>query len=278
MNHTPEQWDGLVRRLNDGGCPVLRDHSYKISPVGLAIEKIPGMSFNQIFDLAKGGTGYEIELALRNDLDRPIDIVGYQIKTPWGIPKVSLLPAPDKSSPKYPHYSFPHNGPYYEGSFVLNRFFARRKSRLHPGEEIEGVLVASSEERIPLEFPHLSRIIATLIIFDSRRNAFSAQFRLPVIRREIIPSMYTDSLRACAGAGNEHTGGWRDPHPLALAAHPAPKEESLEEIVEALRYFGNEMARFKSERGQANKPIRPKIRKRSRPELGVGIGAGHVQD
>ena len=33
MNHTPEQWDGLVRRLNDGGCPVLRDHGYKISPV-----------------------------------------------------------------------------------------------------------------------------------------------------------------------------------------------------------------------------------------------------
>jgi hypothetical protein len=186
MNQTPEQWDGLVRRLNDGGCPVLPDHSYKICPVGLAIEKMPGTSFNSIFDLKQGGTGYAIELTLRNEAIRPIDIVGYQIKTPWGIPMLSLLPAPRKSSERFPHYSFPNPGPYYDGNFVINRYFARRKSRLQPGEQIEGVLVASSEEPIPLEIPHLARIIASLFVFDSRRNAFAAQFRLPVNRRALI--------------------------------------------------------------------------------------------
>jgi hypothetical protein len=151
MNQTPEQWAGLVRRLNDGGCPVSADHGYKVAPLGLVIEKIPGMSFNSIFDLKQGGTGFAIELTLRNEANRPIDIVGYQIKTPWGIPPLSLVPAPKKSSERYPLYSFPEPGPFFEGDWVLNRHFARRKSRLQPGVEVEGVLVASSEEPIPRE-------------------------------------------------------------------------------------------------------------------------------
>jgi hypothetical protein len=186
MNRTREQWDELARRLNAGGCPVLSEHGYRIAPVGLAIDKIPGLSFNSIFDLTQGGTGYSIELTLRNEASRAIDVVGWQLKTPWGLPKLTLLPAPKRSSNWYPHYSFPEPGPYYEGGWVVNPFFARRKSRLQPREEIEGVLVASSEEAIPLEIPHLARIIVTLVVFDSRGNAFSAQFRLPVDRRELI--------------------------------------------------------------------------------------------
>ena len=69
---------------------------------------------------------------------------------------------------------------------VINRYFARRKSQLQPGEQIEGVLVASSEEMIPLDIPHLARIVVTLYVFDSRQNAYSAQFRLPVNRRELV--------------------------------------------------------------------------------------------
>ena len=129
MKQTPEQWNGLVRRLNDGGCPVLPDHGYKVSPVGLAIDKIPGTSFNSIFDLKQGGTGFAIELTLRNEATRPIDIVGFRIQVPWGFPTLSLLPAPRKSSDRYPHYSFPRSGPYYDGGFCINRYFARRKSR-----------------------------------------------------------------------------------------------------------------------------------------------------
>jgi hypothetical protein len=177
MNRTPEQLDGLFRRLNDGGCPVLRDHSYKISPVGLAVGKIPALNFSRIFDLKEGGTGYAIEVKLRNESSRPIDIVGCQIKTQWGNPKISLLSAP--------RYSFPKPGPSYEDHIVINRYFARRKSRLQPGDEIEGMLVASSEDWIPLEIAHFKWITATLLVFDTRRNAFSGQFRLLVDRRDL---------------------------------------------------------------------------------------------
>jgi len=184
VKQTPEQWDGLVRRLNQGGCPVLSDHGYKISPVGLAIEKIPGMSFNSIFDLKQGGAGYQIELTLRNDASRPIDIVGFQIQTPWGVPPLSLIPAATRSSAWYGLYRFPEPGPYYDAEWVINRMFARRKSRLQPGAPpVEGVLVASSEEPIPEDIPHLARIIVTLSVFDSRCNTYSTQFRLPVDRR-----------------------------------------------------------------------------------------------
>jgi len=68
----------------------------------------------------------------------------------------------------------------------VNPFFARCKSRLNRGDKIEGVLVASSKELIPLEIPHLARVIVTLVVFDTRGNAFSAQFRLPVDRRALI--------------------------------------------------------------------------------------------
>jgi hypothetical protein len=164
----------------------LLDHGYKVSPRGLVIEPIPGANFSSIFDLKQGGTGYALELTLRSVAPRPINIVGYQIKTPWGLPPLSLLRAPMKSSPWYPHYCFPEPGPYYEGDFVINRYFARRKSQLLPGAEIEGVLVASSEESIPEEVLHLARINVTVVIFDSRGNQYATQFRVPVNRSELI--------------------------------------------------------------------------------------------
>jgi hypothetical protein len=185
-NYTPEQWDGLFRRLSEGGCPVLRDHAYKISPVGLSIETMPGMGLNEIFDLADGGTGYAIEVVLRNDSGRPIDILGFQIKTPWGIPKVSLVPAPRISSPKYPTYTFPGLSRYYDGDNVINHIFARQKTRLNPRQEIEGVIVLSSKEPMPTELQQYARTFVTLCIFDTRGNAYSAQFRLIVDRSELI--------------------------------------------------------------------------------------------
>ena len=99
MKYTSEQEDALVRRLNDGGCPVLRDDGYKIRPVGLAIESIPGATFNRIFPLARGGTGYYFDVVLRNETDHPITIWGFQIKTPWGVPRYPSCPR-RKNHPK----------------------------------------------------------------------------------------------------------------------------------------------------------------------------------
>jgi hypothetical protein len=276
VKQTPEQRDGLERRLNDGGCPVLSDHGYKISPMGLAIEKIPGMSFNSIFELAHGGTGYAIEVVLRNEANRPIDIQGFQIRTPWGIPKMSLLPAPRKSSAKYPHYSFPEPGRYFDGAWVLNRIFARRKSRLNPGEELEGVLVTSSEEIIPVEIPHLARIIATLIIFDSRRNAFPAQFKLPVIRGQFVARKHSDVVRTPSEAEDARRRRGASPHPLV--APPAPAPESLKEQEEFMLSFFKEVERINLKHKHATKPIELEERSHARPKSGVGSGAGRIRE
>jgi hypothetical protein len=92
----------------------------------------------------------------------------------------------------------------------LNRFFARRKSRLNPGVELEGVVVASSEEMIPVDVPHMARIVATLVMFDSRGNAFSAQFRLPVIRSEVTGCKHAVGFRA-----NAKNTDWQEIHEYA---------------------------------------------------------------
>jgi hypothetical protein len=225
----------------DGDCPVLHNHGYRISSAGLTIEKIPGTSFNEIFSLEHGGTGYEIEFVLRNEARRPIDVQGFQIRTSWGIPKISLLPAPTKSSQWYPDYRFQEPGRCYDRSYVLNRFFARRKSRLNPGEGLEGLLVASSEEVIPTVFPHLARIIATLIIFDSRRNSYLAQFKLPVIRPDVMARECRE--RAVEAQEREVFKLSVDPARQPLAAPLAPKEPSAQEIVEIRQRFFEHMAR-----------------------------------
>jgi hypothetical protein len=230
VKYTTEQENALVRRLNGGGCPVLRDNGYKICPVGLAIESIPGPTFNRIFPLAHGGTGYYFDLVLRNETDHPITIRGFQIETPWGVPRISLLPAPKKSSDKYPHYCFPEPGPYYDGEYVLNPLFARH-GQVMPGEEIEGGLVASSEERIPADIAHLAAIFVTLTIFDSGRNGFSGRLGLRVYRDEVVAREYAD-LRAQAEVEQESQG--REPVPVAPPAPAGLSKPVLDEITRDL--------------------------------------------
>ena len=202
MKNTPEHEDALIRRLNDGGCPVLRDHGYKIDPVGLAVEPVPGLCFNRIFSLAQGGTGYYMDIVLRNESDHPIKLQGFQIKTRWGIPRISLLPTPKKSSDRWPLYCFPEPGPYYDGENVINPFLARHR-QLMPGQEIEGGLVASSEESIPTGVADLSAIFITLSILDSRGNVFSGQFGLRVQRNEAVIRKYAERRARKLGRGKK---------------------------------------------------------------------------
>src|SRR5579863_5213303 len=232
MKMTRKQCEGLVQRLNQGGCPVQPNHSYKVPPFGLAIEKIPGISHSEICDLMCGGTGYAIELGLRNDLDRPIDIVGFQVETPWGVPKLSLVPPWKKSMGKHSPYHFSDGyyyqesieryarNHYYEGEYVLNYLFARKKSRLKPGEEVEGMLLVEDKARIPDEYPDHARIIVTPRIFDSRRNRFEAQFRLVADR---------SALRARERAKHA-TVSVPEPEPLLLPMDrdPLPVDEAAE--------------------------------------------------
>ena len=125
---------------------------------------------------------------------------------------------------------------------MLNPFFARSKSRLNPAKELEGVLLASSEEPIPAEVAHRSRVIATLVIFDSRGNAFSGRFLLPVVREEVVIREYKNLVRATKARQHEKV---ELTHPLV--APPAPKEPSEQEkqvLVATLGRFCEDMARI----------------------------------
>ena len=248
MKYTPEQWDAFARELNDGGCPVLQDHAYKLSPVGLVIESIPGMNFSKAFSFQDGGAGYAIELVIRNEAIRAIDITEFQIKTPWGIPKVSLLPRERRSSNKYGFYCFPELGPQYEAEFVLNPFFARRKSRLLPGESMEGLLLVSSKESIPAQIGHLAPIVVTLTIFDSRQNGFSAQFGLRVQRLDILAR---EKAARRAKTKAKDTSARSHPTTRSLVAPPARKGLSKKEFEKILRVFVEEMETLKAKRAAA---------------------------
>jgi hypothetical protein len=249
MKMTRKQCEGLFQRLNQGGCPVQPNHSYKVPPFGLAIEKIPGISHSEICDLMCGGTGYAIELGLRNDLDRPIDIVGFQIETPWGVPKLSLVPPWRKAMGKHSPYHFSDGyyyqesieryarNHYYEGEYVVNYLFARKKSRLKPGEEVEGMLLVEDKARIPDEFPDHARIIVTVRIFDSRRNRFEAQFRL-VADRSALHALERAKHATVSAPEPFFLPMDRDPLPLTVeeeAAERARKAENDKQWIEMHR-------------------------------------------
>jgi len=232
MTYTPELWDAIVRELHNGGCPVLRDHAYKISPIGLAIESVPGLNFSKAVFLKDGGTGYAIDLAIRNESIRAIDITGFQIRTPWGITKTSLLLPEKRSSNRYGNYCFP-DGSHYPDDMVLNRHVARRKNRLNPRDEIEGLLLVSSGESMPAEIGHLAPIFVTLTIFDSRQNEFSAQFGLRVHRLDIL-ARESAERHARAEAENTNARSCLPARSLVAVAPPAPQEPNQEELAKML--------------------------------------------
>lgn len=179
---TEEQLEGLSRRLRQGGCPVLQDHGYEMPPVGLAIEVRPLSILNQVCDLVAGGMCYVVEFALHNVLDRPLDVQGFQLVTPWGTPQLSLLPAPRKSSFSWPQYILPDRSHYFDADYMLNPIFARHKTRLGPDVRVQGLLVALVEGSIPEEITDRTHIPVTLAVFDSRKNRYPARTGLWVDR------------------------------------------------------------------------------------------------
>lgn len=200
---TPEELSALYRCLIEGGCPVQQQHGYKITPTGLVVEQVPEMFVNTIFDLADGGTGYLLELLIRNELDRSTYIHGFQIETPWGRARIALLPDSSKSVPRYYDYTFPGGTLGFDRSLVINSIFSGH-GRLNPGDEIEGLLLGVDEEPLPDEYPDNGRVVVKLSIFDERGNRFTSKFRLCVDRsalrarerkKEILASLQPKGAR-----------------------------------------------------------------------------------
>ena len=169
-----EKWEVMVRILNEGGCQVLADHGYHVTLPGLTIEPAKGLNFNRIFRLANGGTGYHFDLLVCNESVRPIDVTGFQIHTPWGIPRFEIVRTPKKSESTWPYDRALRDR--FTEEVNLCRFFCRRKSRLNSGEELEGELLGWSEESIPECSLRSQGAWVTLRIFDSRGKVYSGRF------------------------------------------------------------------------------------------------------
>ena len=179
---TTEEWAGLARRLNDGGCPVQVEDTFKVNPIGLALEQNPSPG-NSVFALDNGWTGYMLDMFVTNELSRPIRISGFQIKTPWGGTVVSLLPRP--TNPRQDYYRFPHSTLGFDQSVVINRFFSGT-GRLNPGDVAQGLLLCVDETLIPDEYPEHGRTAVELSVFDGHGNRFASEFRLCVDRSATI--------------------------------------------------------------------------------------------
>jgi hypothetical protein len=179
---TDEQWAGLKRHLAEGGCPVLPEERFGISPVGLKIEQVPNLGSNILFDLESHQTGCVLDAMIANETERIVKINGFRIKTPWDGSGVSLLGGPEKSGARQGNYCFPGPAPLmFEGEIVLNGFFARR-GLLHPGEERRGLLLGVEESSIPSHYPEHGRTVVELIVIDAKGNRYSSEFRVCIDR------------------------------------------------------------------------------------------------
>jgi hypothetical protein len=144
-----EQQLNLAHLLNRAGCPVQTDTGFQAPPTGLLIEQVPEVGLNTVFDLANGGTGFVLDILIKNERHDAIWLDGFQIEGPWGHVTKSLIAAPRKSDGRYPYYCFPNDsGPAFEGAIVVNRFFTTRR-RLDGKDEICGLLIGIGQRIDP---------------------------------------------------------------------------------------------------------------------------------
>jgi hypothetical protein len=175
--------DNLAHLLIQGGCPVQIDTGFRVPPSGLLIEQVPEVGLNMIFDLANGGTGFLLDIHIKNERHDPVWLDGFQIEDAWGRVTKSLVAAPSKSDMKYPYYSYPDSTLAFDGEIVVNRFFTTRR-RLIRKDEICGLLMALSTDSIPNEVEQNARVVVTFSVFDRRGTPFSKNFLLAVDRTE----------------------------------------------------------------------------------------------
>jgi len=88
MNKTSEEeYARLSHHLVECGCPLLPEAGFRLRAVGFRIEQVVS-ECNMVFDLDNGQAGYVMDLRITNELDRPLQSHGIQVRTPWGLSRV----------------------------------------------------------------------------------------------------------------------------------------------------------------------------------------------
>src|SRR5579862_8587115 len=138
---------------------------------GLYIDQDFNIPQTIIFDTKSGGTGVQIGLSIQNRTDRTIRLCTARLDIPW-CSQLHWLEDPVRRAPAKLFYTVPICGSLkLERDSVLNHRLGPR-SKLHPGDRLEGFLLGVAPERIPEEYLDRKLFIAKLSIFDSRNNTY----------------------------------------------------------------------------------------------------------
>jgi len=183
MEH--KEYLALAEHLIGLGCPLDLSQGYRDTPDGLRFEQIHSGGTNQVLDLYGGGSGYIVDVRLSSRLNLPMRIRKVALKTPWGVRNIKLLPDSSELDSGYECYEFPGEGLIYPREGVINDFLSG-KSTLNPNSQIDGLLLAVDEGRIPDAYREHGRTTVDFSIFDERGNMFTSSFRLCVDRSATV--------------------------------------------------------------------------------------------
>jgi len=195
----------LMRRLRDRGIPM---DEYELEGIEVAcrgLEICEDIDFpSTAFNLSSGGSGYELNVLIANDSERPLAPVHIGFEGPEWVNRMRLLPDPHKQyaarrgntlrqvrdeSGSSVDYSIARNTYVFptrprilqEREIVLNHRVSR-SCILYPGDSVEGLLLAVGEEPIPLDYRDREHIKVRLTVFDQHGRFHRALFH-PMVER-----------------------------------------------------------------------------------------------
>ncbi len=154
-----------------GGTPLDEEvlEGMRAASRGLSLHQTGTTLDTTVFDLDSGGTGYMLCLAICNDSDRTLRHAEARLKLPWWEPRIRWLSDPARQVPRQFTYEFPGSSLVgIERDAVLNHRLG--KTKIFPGDSLEGLLLGLGEETIPDEYQDRQCVVAQFSLFDARGN------------------------------------------------------------------------------------------------------------
>jgi len=179
----------LLRELAQLGSPV--DLSVAVNEVENQKVEIEQSEYSQIFELESGRVAYRIAIRVTNQLTRPIDLLGVELRTTWDDPMFQwLTPLRIKEQSRgnrggsYLLYKFPgKSGDEFPYDSVINHYLMN--SRRLPGKRLLDGWLLGIGGLMPAELHHRQRLEIPLTIIGSDHAEYSTILQLSTERLEV---------------------------------------------------------------------------------------------
>ncbi|MGB8591992.1 MAG: hypothetical protein WA755_00280 [Candidatus Acidiferrales bacterium] len=145
---------------------------------------------SQITDLELGGTGYLLGIGIRNESNRILSPCAYRLELPWDDEQFGWLEPSSLRKQAGKIYGWQGEGPGYPANVVLNHCVGAR-SRLFPGDCLEGWLLGTGQATIPGAYRDRERVKAGLTVFDGRANRYAMDVKFAVHRKALVKRQHT---------------------------------------------------------------------------------------